>query len=856
MTIYLSPGVALTETDLSQSVSGASTSVGAVVFESKKGPLIPTLITGGRLQFLNLYGNPDPSVSFGHDTALAFLRQSGALYCRRVVNNALYPGLIFYQDKETNPTRTLYIQFPAGLTESYLSGNHKISLIRLEDKLVSGVSLSVDLSDGSTTQSATTTYSTSSNATLDAFAAAIQTKLNTFATGGLARVVNETPGNPVKTLLRLKISANFVASNLISGTVVVNGTETDIAGLTYATSHAATVAALAAQIIAAGAGNAYIEAGSSNLNILVESPVGGVDTIDLIDFDVKSGASQPTFTVETVKHGSGINDNRILTVIYPTTASLFLDNLSLSGEGAPDASIEENVELFEVFAENPGVWGNDIGVKLTNIDQGINQKLSLTISSALITGNTITGVINGTAISAVNYSTDSDTTLALLATRIQNFLIAQYGAGSAVVTSVANSVSNDREIQITAPDSVTTLTLTDFVVSGGASQATISITEILKNVTTTNTFQLEVYSRDNVLTPIEKFIVSLGMQNDGFGAQQNVSEVINKSGNKSASIRIAQQTPILANGKVIQATPAVIFMAGGSDGSIATAGQIVSGWNDFEDKENYDVRILLNAGYYAPSIQQAMVSLAEGRQDCIAILDAPSSSQTTQAIADYRKNSLNINSSFGAFYNPDLLIIDEFSGAQRFVPPSGYVGAQYAYTDAVAETWFSPAGLNRGNINNIVGLRTLYKKNDLDITYPLQVNSIIQKSGIGFVIWGDKTLQAKSSALSFVSVRRLLCIIGVSITRALDFSVFEPNDEFTRNQITQLITSFLRPIQDKRGLQSFEVVSDSRNNKPADIDAGILNVDVYLTPTVPTQHIGVRLIITKSGVTAADLAQV
>lgn len=855
MTIYQAPGVYLKEVDLSQRIDGAATSIGAVVFESKKGPLAPTLITGGRNQFLDLYGFPDPSVSFGHDTALAFLRQSGALYCKRVVNGALYSGLIFYQDKEISPTRTLYTQFPQGLSESYLSGNHKLALIRIEDKLVSGNSLSVNISNGVTTEAATTTYATSNNATLSAFAAAIQTKLNTFAQGGLATVVNETAGTPIKTQLRLAFSAAFVTSNTINGSISINGaTPVAITPVTYNTSSINTMNALAQAFITAGAGNAYIESGSNNLNLIIESPVGGVNTITLSAIAVTGGASQATATISTVKTGSGINDNRIITVIFPTTASLFLDSFNLSGVGAPSGSIEENVELFEVFTENPGSWGNNIGVSISNIDVGVNQRHSLTISTAFVTNNSISGLINNTTVGPVAFSTDSDTTLANLATAIQNHLISTYGSGSAVVTSIPNSLSNDREIIVTSPNSTTTLILKDFIVSGGASQPQVTITEILKNIPTTNTFSLQVFDKSNISTPLESFTVSLKEQNDGFGTQQNISEVINKSGVRSSYIRIAQQTPILSTNVLKSGTPAVIFLNGGADGSVATSAQLKAGWAEFEDSETYDVRILMNAGYYDPSVQQTIVNLAESRGDCIAVLDAPSSAQTTQSLLNYRNNTLNIDSSFGAFYAPDLLIVDDFTNTQRFVPPSGYVAAQYAYTDTVAETWFAPAGLNRGNIDNIIGLRQKYQqKTDIELLYPKQINSIIQKAGVGFIIWGARTLQSKSSALSYVNVRRLLCIISVSLQRAINWSVFEPNDDFTRAQITDLIESFLKPIQDKRGLQSFEVVADSRNNKSTDIDAGQLNVDVYLSPTIPAEKINIRLIVTKSGVTAADL---
>lgn len=855
MTIYQSPGVFLQEIDLSQRVDGAATSTGAIVFESNQGPLEPTLITGGRSQFLSLYGNPDPSISFGHDTAMAFLTQSGALYCRRVVNNALYAGTIFYQEKETNPTRTLTASFPVGLTDSFLSGNHTVNVLNFQDKTVTANVLSVDITNGVTTQTATTTFAANSNTTLTNFATDIQTKLNMFSTGNSASVVVEAPGLPIKQQVSITFSADFVSLNNIALNVVINGVSTAITPVVFTTNQLTTMQTLAARIITAGAGNAFIQTGSNNRTLIVEATAGGINTTSITGIVVTLGASQPTGTTATVRQGTGVNDNRLITVIISQAANVILQNLIISGGASqPATSIEENVELFEIFSQNPGAWGNNIGAQITVIDTGIAQNQTITLSQAFVTGNTVTGLINNVAITPVAFATDSDTTLAALATTIDTYLKANYdGNGSASVVTIPNSTSDDRTILVVSPDSVTEITFDSFSVGGGASQPILTIVETLSNVPTSNTFSLAIFNRDNVLSPLEKYTVSLGMQTDGFGNQENIAEQINNSASRSAYVRIAQTSSALTNVAIKQVTPTVVFLAGGDNGLASSGAQIKQGWADFTDKEKYDVRILLNAGYYDPSVQQYITSLAASRQDCIAILDMPPQYQELNASITYRKSVLNINSSYGTIYSPDLLIVDEFTNVKRYVPPSGYVGAQYAFTDTVAETWFSPAGLNRGNISNVVGLRYLYKKGDLDISYPSQINSIVQKSGIGFVIWGDKTLQAKSSSLSFVSVRRLLAIIGVSITRALDFSVFEPNDDFTRTQIVNLITGFLRPIQDKRGLQAFEVVSDSRNNKPSDIDAGILNVDVYLTPTIPTQFIAVRLIVTKTGVTAADL---
>lgn len=620
----------------------------------------------------------------------------------------------------------------------------------------------------------------------------------------------------------LTFSADLVTLNSIGATTLSSGNTTaSTTAVVYATSHAATVAA-------------YVVALQGALDTIA---TGGV--VEIAD----------------------TTTNRSIRIISPENTRVVITGGAVTlGASQPTVTLSSVTKAFDIFAENPGAWGNKVGVKITNVDQGTPQRLRLTFSGALITGNSFTCNVNGTAIAApVTFTTDSDTTMAAIAAAIKTALDTTTGksTGSATVVSIPNSVSNDRQILVIAPDAKADITITGAAVTSGASQATVSVTEVLKRIAPDNTFTLEVYTSDNVATPVETFKVSTALQVNGYGQQQNIAQVINESSNKSKYIRVYQPQESIGYEmlSVEQTTGGPVYLTGGNDGAAVSDSQINAGWDVFKNRNKFEIRILINCGYTSVAVQQKMTALAESRKDCFAILDMPSDKQATIDAVTYRKQELNINSSYAALYTPDLKIADEFSDVIRFVPPSGKIAATFAYTDRTRNVWWSPAGLSRGQVRQIIGLRYDYDDGMLDQLSPNQCNAIIKKPGAGYVAWDDQTLQAQASALSNINVRRLLIAIEVAVTDALDYSVFDPNDDFTRFTIVQMINGFLEPIRTGRGLYSYLVVSDESNNPSYLIDAGQLNVDVYLQPTLPARTILLSTIITKTGASFQELVQ-
>jgi len=561
----------------------------------------------------------------------------------------------------------------------------------------------------------------------------------------------------------------------------------------------------------------------------------------------------------TVVNGS---NNRIVRLFSPLNVQVAIINVDVTGGTTQANGSVEDLKLFDVLGVDPGSWANNIGVQIAAIDKGIPQILQISFSNMLMANNVVNMSINGNALPTVPYNSNNDQTLDDIATAIVTYL----GTGStAAPVVIGGGNNNDRQIIVTAPDATADIIINNVIVSGGTNQVSATITQIVDRIPPDNTFLFNVYDiTKSVVAPVEQFTVSLAMQNDGYGAQQNIMYAVNQGPNSSKYIRIYQpewsqdvilkntqiQITLLTYGYNGLAPTANNYMAGSSiNGAIVNGG-----WALFSDREAVDIRILINGGVTIPAVQKYMTQLALTRQDCIAILDMPSNFQSPQKALNYRRNTLNINSSYAAIYTPDLYIQDTFTNSQFYVPPSGYMAAIYAYTDKNAATWFAPAGLNRANLSTqILGLRFTYNQGDRDLMYPAQINFIRNMPGIGYPVWAAVTLQSAASALSNINVRRLMIYMEISILNYLIYEVFEPNDDFTRQAIVDTVTQFANPIMHKRGLLDFMVVSDKRNNSASDEDQGILNVEFLVKPTIPAVFLLLTSTITSTSASFSEL---
>lgn len=348
--------------------------------------------------------------------------------------------------------------------------------------------------------------------------------------------------------------------------------------------------------------------------------------------------------------------------------------------------------------------------------------------------------------------------------------------------------------------------------------------------------------------PNESFLVSRDYRIDGFGNQMQMSEVIN---GKSNIIRVFENQYAAPKVKILK--QAAEFLDGATNGGRVNSASINLGWELYRDPEQLDVNILINGGYSSPDVQLKMDDICQDRMDCIAVLDMPSSEQDVSRAIAYRRNTLNLDSSRSAIYSPDVKILDSFNDRELFVPPSGHAAAAYARTDSDAETWFAPAGMNRGDLK-ILAVNKIYNQGDRDALTDAQINTIRVFPGIGYKIWGADTLQVMASALSNVNVRRLLNFIEKSIQIAGLYSVFNPNDSILQAQLVEMTERFLKPIKSGRGLYDYTVVCDSTNNPVELIASGDTILDVYLDPVIPAKRIHLNAIVTKTGANFKEIA--
>lgn len=298
-------------------------------------------------------------------------------------------------------------------------------------------------------------------------------------------------------------------------------------------------------------------------------------------------------------------------------------------------------------------------------------------------------------------------------------------------------------------------------------------------------------------------------------------------------------------------------------GDSVTDSAIMSALDLYVDPETIDVNIFIDSDK-SITVKEYIKSICEKRADSVGVMDVPYSlvinnkgSEATDC-RDYRLGvhstyNWNVNSSYVASYSNWLNVYDKWNSKYRWIPCSGHIAGIYANTDDVAETWSAPAGLNRGQINQVRKLAWNPVKGERDILYKNGLNPIVSFPGQGKVVWGQKNMLDKNSAFNRVNVRRLFIVIGKAISTALKYFLFEPNDTFTRLAIINMVDPFLRDIVARRGIYDYLIVCDNRNNTAERIDRNELWCDIYIKPTRTAEFIVLNLIATKTGASFTEL---
>ena len=306
--------------------------------------------------------------------------------------------------------------------------------------------------------------------------------------------------------------------------------------------------------------------------------------------------------------------------------------------------------------------------------------------------------------------------------------------------------------------------------------------------------------------------------------------------------------------------------AGTTQGGYSVSlGDLMTAYNEFSNKDKVEVDyLIMGPGLSTKAESQAkankLISISGDRKDCVSfigphradVVGVTNSDTQTDNLVDYF--SALSSSSYAVFDSGYKYTYDRFNNKFRYIPTNGDIAGLTCRTSLVAYPWFSPAGQQRGILNNAVKLAYNPDKAQRDILYPQRVNSVITQPGTGTLLFGDKTGLAYASAFDRINVRRLFLTIEQSLEKAAEAQLFELNDELTRANFRNIVEPYLRDVQAKRGLYGFLVVCDTTNNTPDVIDNNEFRADIFLKPAKSINYVTLTFVATRTGVSFEEVA--
>jgi len=318
-----------------------------------------------------------------------------------------------------------------------------------------------------------------------------------------------------------------------------------------------------------------------------------------------------------------------------------------------------------------------------------------------------------------------------------------------------------------------------------------------------------------------------------------------------------------AQGKTFSAIGNVTYnLSGGknytlTDGYTTTLGDLVTAYRLFSNRNEIAVDFLimgpsLGNKFESQAKAQELISIANQRKDCIAVIsphrgdivDITNSDTQTDNIIEFF--SPLTSSSYAVFDDNYKYTYDRFNNKFRYIACNADTAGLMVRTNLVAFPWFSPAGQQRGVLNNAIKLAYNASKAQRDQLYPLRVNSYINQPGIGVLLFGDKTALGYASAFDRINVRRLFLTIEQAIESSAQAQLFELNDDITRSSFINTVEPYLRDVQAKRGIIDFRIICDETNNTPDVIDNTEFRADIFIKPAKAINYVTLTFVATRT----------
>ena len=268
-----------------------------------------------------------------------------------------------------------------------------------------------------------------------------------------------------------------------------------------------------------------------------------------------------------------------------------------------------------------------------------------------------------------------------------------------------------------------------------------------------------------------------------------------------------------------------------------------TGMNALDD-DTLNISLALIPGITEDTVQNALITLAETSKNFLAFVSPPYALGEVQDAINWvngksaTTRTAAVNSSYAATYWPWVQVFNSFEGQEEWYDPTIFAARQCVFTDAVNDPWFAPAGFRRGRLTKPTDIeQKILNQGDRDTLYSNAINPIVKDATQGIVIFGQKTTQRTPTALDRVNVRRLMIYIRKVLLEIGKPFQFEPNDQFTWEQVEETINPFLDDLLARRAIVEGLVKCDSSTNTPARVDRNELWCSVTIKPTKAAEMI-------------------
>lgn len=327
----------------------------------------------------------------------------------------------------------------------------------------------------------------------------------------------------------------------------------------------------------------------------------------------------------------------------------------------------------------------------------------------------------------------------------------------------------------------------------------------------------------------------------------------------------AESAPIATLANSSNVKPLNISFIDGADGAdedSAAVSDILVAYDQYVSAEDVDVSFIMagkaRGGDHGEQIANYIIdNIAEVRKDLVVFVSPArgdvvnNTGREADDIVTFRRSLRS--SSYALLDSGYKYMYDKYNDVYRYVPLNGDMAGIAVRSDEQNDPWYSPAGFNRGVVKNLVKLAFNPNQAARDLLYKNDINPVVTFPGQGTILYGDKTLLGRPSAFDRFNVRRLFIVLEKTISIAARSSLFEFNDEFTRNQFKGLVESFLLDVQGRRGITDFKVVCDSTNNTAEVIDRNEFVGDIYIKPAKSINFIQLNFVAVRSGVEFTEI---